>query len=240
MVTLNDLQNRISSYLKENYIIERVDSIPTVSNLSHGVKGKFIDLCVFSIDLRNSTIMLEELGREKAGRIHKSFLYGVSELVKANGGKIRNYTGDGLLAFWKADKSQISNAVFTAQQIKYLFTVEESPIKKLIDEFTELDFGIGIDCGRVFIFRAGIASSHNDESDLIFMGECVNSAVYLANKIGKPNYIQITENVYGNLKEDKIFSEKDGTRENKWKNRNIKDKNGNDITVKTTSWYYYV
>ncbi len=241
MVHLNTLKNKISSYLKENYIIESIDYIPTVSNLSYGNRGKILDLCVFSIDLRDSTKMLKELGREKAGRIHKAFLYVVAEMVKDNGGKIRKYTGDGLLAFWIGnDKNKISSAVKTAMQIKYLVTVDKSPIKEMFDENIKLDFGIGIDIGEVYVFRAGISSSYSDDSDLIFMGNCINFAVFISNNIGSPEHIEISDSTYNMLNDNLIYSNKNDEKVNMWKSNEVEGKEGRKHKTKTISWYWSV
>ncbi len=241
MVHLNTLKNKISSYLKENYTIENIDYIPTVSNLSHGNRGKILDLCVFSIDLRGSTKMLKELGREKAGRIHKAFLYVAAEMVKDRGGKIRNYTGDGLLAFWIGnDNNKVSNAVRTAMHIKYLLKGNESPIKAMFDQNTILDFGIGVDVGEIYVFRAGVSTSHYDDSDLIFMGDCVNFAVLLSSKAGSPTNIEISELTYNMLNNDLVYNTRNEGKINMWTSNEIEGKENIKHKTKRTTWYWRV
>ncbi len=241
---LENLTRKIKTYIEEEYRIREFSGIPTVSNIPYGIKGQKGQLCVFSIDLRHSTKMLKEIGKEKSGRIHKAFLTIVAKVVKSYGGKIRSYTGDGLLAFWKGDSSdEVSKSVKAAMIIRWLFSISNnsnpSPIKSLMDKIYEIDFGIGIDCGEVYVFRSGIPDSHHD-SDLIFMGECVNFAVFLSQKAKSNNYIQISEKTYSLLNDGWKFSTKNNTKEDMWTDGEVKGKDNITRNIKKTNWYSHI
>lgn len=238
---LDNLTQKIESYIEEDYRISEFSGIPTISNIPYGVKGQKGQVCVFSIDLRQSTKMLKEIGKEKAGRVHKAFLTTVADIVKGHGGKIRDYTGDGLLAFWKGDNSdEISNCIKAAMRIRWLFTIDNndnpSPIKPLIDQIYKLDFGIGIDCGEVYVFRSGI-SGNNHDSDLIFMGDCVNFAVFLSQKAKSTHYIQISYEVYSLLNDKWKFGTSDGEEVDMWTADEVMGKDNTIKKIRKTSWF---
>ena len=241
---LESLTRKIKTYIEEDYKITDFSGIPTISNIPYGIKGQKGQVCAFSIDLRKSTKMLREIGKEKAGRIHKAFLTSVAEVVKSYGGKIRSYTGDGLLAFWRGDSSdEVSKSIKAAMIVRWLFSIKDnsspSPLKVLMDQIHEIDFGIGIDCGEVFVFRSGIPGTNHD-SDLIFMGECVNFAVFLSQQAKSNYYIQISENTYSMLSDERKFSKSDGKKVDKWVDDEIKGKDNITRRIKKTNWYSYV
>lgn len=228
----NDIENKVKDYLDGNYEVEETTSIPTIDNVAFGKKAKKMDLCAYCIDLRRSTELLTSHHKQTSGKIHKAFLAVASRVVLENGGKIRSFNGDGLLAFWPAtDKKYISQAVKAAMTTKWFLDVELSP---LFEEYDKLDFGIGIDWGEVYIMRAGISRDTNN-NDLIFIGKCVNYATAIANQAKRPDHVEISERTYSNLLDTHIYG--NGTNENMWKDGVVSWKD-EEYNTKITSWHW--
>lgn len=202
---VDDIKSRIEDYLDDEYEIIDAEDIPSVEDLSFGNKAKRMNLCTLCIDLRKSTDLMYIHDEPTSGRIHKAFLTLVSKVVREFDGQIRSFQGDSLLAFWPAQTSDdLEKVIKAAMVIKWLLDDE---LSYLFEQFTKLDFGIGIHLSEVYILRAGISRDTNN-NDLIFIGESINFAVALANRAKRPYHIAISNSVYRNL-------------EDEWKNRQV-------------------
>jgi class 3 adenylate cyclase len=237
MVRLNDLTNTVRNHLNERYSINTSAGIPTTSNISYGTTTREIEVLTFSIDLRNSTSLLIELGPEEAGKIHKSFLSVVSSIVQARGGKIRSFTGDGLLALWVSNENNLLNLIQGSMNIKWVLRNDNSPVKKLIDEHITLDFGIGIDKGTVYAMRAGIRSTNINNNDLIFMGKSINFAVNLAKEAKARKNIFISDEVYSILPEAVKYHNKNSQKIDMWETGEV-NWIGQNVSIKTSSYHW--
>jgi adenylate cyclase len=235
-----DVYTKATEYLSGDYEIEDVDHIPTVEKVAFGKKVKKAKVCVFSIDLRRSTDLLEVHHKQTAGKIHKAFLHTVAATVIHFGGEIRGFKGDSLLALWPANyKSEISRCVQAAMTVKGFLTVD---LAEEFGQYSPIDFGIGVDWGEVLIARAGIPRNANN-NDLLFLGKCINFAVAIGEQAHGPDHVEISTSAYENLEDDTIYAgeEKDwaGNRVNMWKNGAMKWQ-GSNIGTKLTNYYWRV
>jgi len=227
---VNDLENQVREYLEGDYEVSEVTDIPSVDNVSFKKKAKKLNLCAYSIDLRNSSDLLFKHLKQTSGKIHKAFLTVAAKVVQKYGGKIRSFQGDSILVFWSGVyKEQITDAVKAAMVTKWFLDIEFS---KYFEKYEKLDFGIGIDLGEVYILRAGISRDANN-NDLVFIGKCVNFAVAIANQARSPNHVEISKYAYENLLEEMIY-DKNGN--NMWRN-GIVEWNGMKHETKITSYY---
>ena len=230
---VTDLENKVRDYLAGDYEVTETQTIPSVDNVAFGKKAKKIQLCAYCIDLRKSSELLTVHKRQTSGKIHKSFLAVASKVVLENDGEIRSFNGDSLLAFWPAySKEQISTAVRAAMITKWLLDIKLSP---LFEKYEKIDFGIGIDWGEVYIVRAGIPRSTNN-NDLVFIGKCVNYVTAIANQAHGPYHIAISESTYSNLEDDCIYGESNGKKVNMWKDGVVEWK-GKEHNSKITKSY---
>ena len=228
-----DLENKVRDYLEGDYEITETKTIPSVENVPFGKKAKKMQLCAYCIDIRNSTELMDIHQKQTSGKIHKAFLTIASRVVLENGGEIRSFNGDGLLAFWPAyTKNQISDVVKCAMTTKWLLHTKLSP---LFEKYQKIDFGIGIDWGEVYILRAGISRNSNN-NDLVFIGKCVNYATAIANQAENPYHVEISESIYDNLEDNWILGESNGQNVNMWKDGTVKWK-GDNYKSKITCWY---
>lgn len=123
------------------------------------------------------------------------------------------------------------DAVRAAMEIKWFLSKE---FTSLFEKYTKLDYGIGIDWGNVYVIRAGISRDANN-NDLVFIGECVNFAVAIANQAKSPNNIEVSLSVYNNLDDDYKYAN-DG-RIHMWKNGRV-EWNGVNYKTMLTSYHW--
>ncbi|MBN9483130.1 MAG: hypothetical protein BGO70_01070 [Bacteroidetes bacterium 43-93] len=230
---IKDLENTVADYMQGDYEIIETTSIPSAENVTFGKKAYKIKLTAFCIDLRKSTDLLVVHDKQTCGKIHKSFLTIASKIITANGGQLRSFNGDSILAFWPANyKSEIEKAVCAAFQLKWALDVKFS---KYFEKYSKLDFGIGIDWGDVYIIKAGLPRNDNN-NDLVFLGMCVNFAAMTANQAKGPNHIEISIQTYSNLTDNWLYGKDNhGNKVNMWKDGTINWK-GKVWNTKLTNW----
>jgi class 3 adenylate cyclase len=217
MTLENDINNKVSDYLIGKYQIESIDYVPNKVNVYAGKRIKKAELTVFSIDLRKSSELLFKKNQEISSKIHKAFITVIVDVLLRMGGKIRSFQGDSILAFFPAKtKNNITSVVKSAMYINWFLTKK---LKSYFDEYTELDYGIGIDWGTVYILRAGVADEVSN-NDLLYIGKCVNLAVAIANSYNNQS-IGITTRTYENILQEAIIHEKNGSEINMWKDDSI-------------------
>lgn len=216
---VEDIENKISDYLDGDYEIIEIGGIPTIDNIAFGKKAYKTELTTFSIDLRRSSQLLFDHHKQTSGKIHKAFLTATASIIRHYGGQIRDFQGDSILAFWGGfNKPDIQKAVRAAFAIKWMLSTK---LKKYFNQYTELDYGIGIDNGDVYIVRAGIKRNPNN-NDLVYIGKSVNFAVAIANQAKNPYTIEVSSLVYKNLNDDLYYSvDKLGNKKNMWKDGTV-------------------
>ena len=230
----DDVTLNVGDYLSGDYEVIDARKIPSVEDLPFGKTAKKMNLCVFYIDLRDSTDLLFLHQKQTAGKIHKAFLHVVSSVIRHHGGLIRSFNGDSVLALWPANyKSEITNCVKAAMTVKWFLDVE---LTTLFEKYRKLDFGIGVDWGEVFIARAGLPRDTNN-NDLIFMGKCINFAVAIGEQARSSDHVEISSLTYSNLEDIAIYGESNGQRVNMWRDGIVKWQS-RDIQTKLTSWYW--
>jgi len=230
---IKELSDKIKAYTNGDYEIIETNQIPTVENVAFGKKAYKVRLTSFCIDLRKSTDLLVIHDKQTAGKIHKSFLTIASRIILENGGQIRSFNGDSVLAFWPAQyKSEIESAVQAAFQLKWALDIG---FAEYFDQYSKLDFGIGIDYGDVYVVRAGIPRN-DDNNDLVFLGMCVNFSTMIANQAHGPHHIQISKSTYNNLSEEWLIGTKNGIKQNMWIDGKVNWK-GKTWNTKCTAWH---
>ena len=118
-------------------------------------------------------------------------------------------------------------------KIKWLLHVK---LSDLFNVYEELDFGIGIDWGKVYIIRAGLPRNPNN-NDLVFLGESVNFAVGICEQAKGPYHVEISSKTYLNLDDRTKFGTQNGEKVDMWKNGKILWK-GSTYDSKITSWHW--
>jgi adenylate cyclase len=228
------IDDKVRDYLEGDYEVRPYQGIPNIENVPFGKVALRIQMCAFAIDLRGSTELLDAHQKKTAGKIHKAFLYATAAIVNHYGGYIRNFRGDGLLAFWPADyKNQISKAVRAALALKYMLNQK---LQSRFSEYSEIDFGIGIDWGEVYVLRVGVPRDPND-NDLVFIGKCVNYAVAISEQAKGPYHVEVSVETHHNLEDEVRYATDAGKQVDMWRDGTVKWK-GEAHASRITSYYW--
>jgi len=222
--------------LSGNYEEVKISFVPTKDQISNKKKIYKSKICTLCIDMRNSNKILEEKHINDVAKIHKSFLGIATKVILEYGGKIRDYQGDCILAFWSLNedniKQKVSSVVKSAMVIKWFLTKEY--LANFQEKYSDIDFGIGIDYGKVHIIRVGLTDNPN-HNDLVYLGKNVNFAVAIANTLSlESNCLGVSNRIHSLLEGDMLHSSKDES-VNKWSDFSFNFK-GETRSIKVTNW----
>ena len=106
---------------------------------------------------------------------------------------------------------------------------------KYFEQYSKIDFGIGVDWGIVYIVRAGLPKNDNN-NDLVFLGMSVNYASMIANQAKSPAHIEISTDTFANLTDNWKLGTKDGVKQNMWTDGTINWKE-KVWQTKCTTWH---
>lgn len=200
----NEITEKVDEIVNTSFQIEDISYVPEIDDtkLTFGNKALKLETTVLYIDLRDSTKILNNHNKATIAKIHKAYLYTTVKIAKSLGGEVRSFNGDSVLAFFQGTtKNTLSNAVKAAMKIKYMITHYESGINSLLKKYSAVDFGIGIDDGKVLCSKVGVGGDANTR-DLIWIGNAVNKSVIISDECSVEEHIGISAYVYDNLTDD--------------------------------------
>lgn len=245
MALKDDIRNKVKTIVDENFEVKDIDYIPTIddSKLTFGNTGLNFYATTLFIDMRGSTEVLNKHHKTTVAKIHMSYFHTIVKIANANNGHVRSFNGDSALIFFQGDtKQSLSNAVITAMKIKYMLADSTDGINTILKKYSEVNFGIGIDHGKVLCTKVGVGGNHN--KDLFWVGNCVNKSTVIGNECKSPSHIGISSFVYNNLTDQAKY----GIQKDYWGNDTKVDMwtkgyfqyNGNYEEYYYTSWYFIV
>ncbi|MBT2679552.1 MULTISPECIES: adenylate/guanylate cyclase domain-containing protein [Bacillaceae] len=203
----DSITKKVKEIMDTNFVVEDVDYVPDIDDkkLTFGNKGVKFEATVLHIDMRGSTGILNNHNKSTVAKIHMAYFHTITTLAHALGGSVRSFNGDSMLVYFPGtSKNTLSSAVQAAMQMKYMISHEESGINKLLSKYSAIDFGIGLDDGKILCTKIGIGGDLNNKG-LFWAGNAVNKAVRLSDLAKAPNHICISRYVYHNLNDNVKF-----------------------------------
>lgn len=210
--------SKVKEIIDNSFEVTDITDVPDIDDtrLTFGNKGLRFEATTLYIDMRGSTSVLNNHNRTTVAKIHKAYFHTIVTVAKSLGGEVRSFNGDGMLVFFQGtSKITLSNAVESAMKMKWLLSSSDSEVKKKMEKFSSVDFGIGIDDGKIVCAKVGIAGANN--RDLVWVGNAVNKSVKVGDKLH--GNIGISSYVYSNL-QDRV---KYATEKDMWGNEVQKD-----------------
>lgn len=196
----NDISDKIKEIMDNDFEVTDVSYVPDIndSSLTFGNTGLRFEATVLFIDMRGSTKILNSHHRRTVAKIHMAYFHTVAKIAKKFGGEVRSFNGDSMLVFFQGNSQEVlSNGVFSALQMKYMIADSASGINNYLSKYSAIDFGIGIDYGKILCTKIGITGENN--RDLFWVGNAVNKSTRLGDKAKSPDHIAISKIVYDNL-----------------------------------------
>lgn len=198
IVSKQQLEEKTKSIRDELFNESEIIVIPTLESqgLTFGNSGRYFYATVLYIDIRRSSKLLDCHYYANVAKLLTAFYNAIVRVANQDGGEIRSFNGDSLLVFYKGtEKDTVGKAVQSAMRMSYAINHVVNPIMK---NLSNIDFGIGIDYGKVLVTKVGIGGCSNNK-DLIWIGNGVNRATKISDQCQNPYHIGISERLYDKL-----------------------------------------
>ena len=236
-----DIAEKVTDIINTSFTTEEVNFVPDITNtkLTFNNTGLLFEATVLYIDLRDSTGILNKHNKSTIAKIHKAYLHTTVKIATSLGGEVRSFNGDSVLAFFQGtSKDTLSNAVKAAMKIRFMIANSDSGINNLLSQYSAVDFGIGLDDGKILCTKVGVGGDNNTK-DLIWIGNPINKSVIISDQCKATQYIGISNYVYQNLIDEVKFGTKNNLKVDMWKPYQVKY-NGKWETFYKTSWLWKV
>lgn len=234
MASKDELISGVNDFFNGSYSVTEGKVIPNVQDIAFGKVGRELDLAMLFIDIGQSTKIVDSTRRVTAAKMYKSFLWGISQIARKNGGELRSFNGDGVLIVFAGSTKNTSATKSALQMSWFMQNVLRPKMESYFQNNQELNgmlfnFGIGIDTGKVLVVRGGIRGDNNN--DLVWAGNATNYAVKLSSLCSEGHHVYISDAVYRNMNDSSKYG---GSPErNMWEKRYWGEK---DMTVYRSSW----
>jgi adenylate cyclase len=212
MSTFSDsLTAEVDKTVKSAWTKREGQVVPEIENLRMSNDRVELDAVLLYADLADSTEMAVK-NQQVATEVFKSYLRGITRIIKANGGEVRSFDGDRVMGVF-IDGPKNTNAVACGLQINWFFRNSLVPSFKsyygaALDGYN-FDQTVGIDASSIHVARAGV----RDNNDLIWVGRAPNIAAKLSGIRNVENTL-ITKAVYDVMLDTAKFSM--ASSENMW------------------------
>ena len=239
MALKDDIKNKVQTIIDEDFEVTDVTYVPKIDDnkLTFGNTGLRFEATVLFIDMRGSTTILNKHNRTTVAKIHMAYFHTIVKIANLFGGNVRSFNGDSALVFFQGTtKDSLSTAVKAAMKIRFMLIDSKDGIANIISKYTEIDFGIGIDDGKILCTKIGIGGEHN--RDLFWVGNAVNKSTVLSDKAKLPNPIYISSYVYSNLTDELLYKDPNANpKVNMWNSSKI-NYNGKNETCYYTGYHW--
>ena len=136
--------------------------------------GKYLqpqeeDRIVLFVDLRNSTPIAEKLGHKEYFEFIRDFIFCMSAGIMEHDGRIYQYVGDEIVAWWPSSKENAKRAISSLITSRKILNKNSEVLKRAYDIVPE--YKAGMHSGNVTVGQVGIS-----KKELVMSGDTINTA----------------------------------------------------------------
>jgi adenylate cyclase len=124
---------------------------------------------IMFIDLRNSTPIAEKLGHKEYFEFIRDFIYCISAGVMEHDGRIYQYVGDEIVAWWPSSRENAKKAVSSLISSRKVLNKNTEIFKRNYGLLPE--YKAGIHTGSIMVGQVGI-----EKKELVMSGDTINTA----------------------------------------------------------------
>ncbi len=233
----------VKDLLKSNYSCIEGYSIPFKKDLTFDNKYKKIkNAVVVYLDMRHSRRIMFDQNEYKSLKTHRAFLQAFISCMDYNDGRFRSFNGDGALCFFNGEDAT-SRAVKACMNFnRYMIEINNLLTSR---EMLNVDYGVGIARGTVYVAKTGRKGANDTRQDLVWVGYPTYLSVELSDRGSGDYHLWISSSTYSEInKEDKsnkyniLYSDEDGS--SIWKKVDITLKNGQSETAYKTNFHFKI
>jgi adenylate cyclase len=124
---------------------------------------------IMFIDLRNSTPIAEKLGHQDYFKFIRDFIFCISAGIMEQDGRIYQYVGDEVVAWWPSSKENAQKAIKSLIESRKVLNTNTEVFKRRYDILPE--YKAGIHSGTIMVGQVGIT-----KKELVMSGDTINTA----------------------------------------------------------------
>ena len=124
---------------------------------------------ILFVDLRNSTPIAEKLGHKEYFEFIRDFIYCITAGIMEHDGRIYQYVGDEVVAWWPSSKMNAKRALASLITSRKILNKNTEVFKRAYDILPEYKAGMHI--GNVMVGQVGIS-----KKELVMSGDTINTA----------------------------------------------------------------
>ncbi|HEX7844279.1 MAG TPA: adenylate/guanylate cyclase domain-containing protein [Chitinophagaceae bacterium] len=121
------------------------------------------------VDLKNSTPIAEKLGHKEYFSFIRDFIYCMSVGIMEHDGRIYQYVGDEIVAWWPGTEANAKKAVKSLIESRKVLNINTDIFKQKYDIVPE--YKAGMHAGNIMVGQVGIA-----KKELVMSGDTINTA----------------------------------------------------------------
>jgi class 3 adenylate cyclase len=235
MGLLEEVTAKVDAYLVGDYAVTKPRDVPDPEDVPLGNKALEFAATALFIDVRQSTDISDSFRRQTAAKMMKAYFDGAVRIINANGGRVRSFNGDGMLAFFMGDfrsnpaaKAAMQVDWFVTEVLQTKFQKYFSQNRSALGKALEFEVGAGLDDGDIYAVKVGIKGTN----DVAWVGRATNTAAKLANIGSGSRNIFITRAVYQRLNDDTKLS--GGVQ--MWSDERLQDVGGVTRGIRSTAY----
>jgi adenylate cyclase len=237
MALLEEVTSDVENYLVGTYDVSKPQDVPGNDEVPLGKKAMEFEATALFVDVRQSTDITDSFRRQTAAKTMKAYFSGAVRIINRNGGAVRSFNGDGMLAFFMGG-TRTSPAVKSALQIDWFVTELLRPKfekyfennKSALGKALNFEVGCGIDDGWIYAVKVGIKGTN----DVAWVARATNTAAKLSNVGSGTRNIYITGVAYDRLHDWAKLSK--GV--NMWSDVSFMDIGGTSRGVRSTTYHW--
>jgi adenylate cyclase len=124
---------------------------------------------ILFVDLRNSTPIAEKLGHKEYFEFIRDFIYCISAGIMEHDGRIYQYVGDEIVAWWPSSRINAKKAISSLLESRKIINKNTEVFKRAYDMLPE--YKAGMHSGNVTVGQVGIS-----KKELVMSGDTINTA----------------------------------------------------------------
>lgn len=224
----NDLETAVGNTFRTAWARRDGKVVPQYTDLKMTNDAVDLDCTMLYADLSDSTVLVDRYKDEFAAEIYKTFLTCAARIINSEGGEIRSYDGDRVMAIYIGGSKNTSAA---RSALKIHYAVKHIIEPKMKEQYTSgtyvLKHVVGIDTSKAMAIRTGVRG----DNDLAWIGKSPNYAAKLSSQ-SDSYQTWISEAVYNMLHADLKYSS--GT--SMWTSQRLPALN-NMLAYRSTYWW---
>ncbi|MDT0276268.1 adenylate/guanylate cyclase domain-containing protein [Blastococcus goldschmidtiae] len=177
MTLKDDVTKGVNDVLAASWKTENATVVPETEDVALANGAKLLDATYLYADMADSTGLAQGYDSPAVAQVMRAYLNAATRILNAQGGKIRSFDGDRVMAIFIGNAKNTDAATAGLKLNRVLDEIINPALKKKWPSFKwVMTHGVGIDTGQAMIVRGGVRG-HND---LVSIGRAPNIAAKLS------------------------------------------------------------